>query len=271
MTNVGGEAMNGGRLILFLVILNLVGYLGMVVANGLANVLPINDITTGDVSALYPNLFVPAGITFSIWGLIYLLLGIMVVYQLLPKVRQNAEKAYFITRVGPFFFISCLANTGWIFAWHYQQIALTLGLMAVILGCLIAIYLRLNTGRTEALPAEKYFVHLPFSVYMGWITIATIANVSALLVDINWGGCGLSEEFWAATVITVGIIIGLAVLFTRRDIYFNLVVLWAFAGILIQQVSIVAEPSQAVVITTITGLVIISLNSVYQLIRGEVY
>ncbi len=184
-------------------------------------------------------------------------------YISLPKVRNDPEKSYFITRIGPFFLISCLANASWIFAWHYQQIALTLGLMAVILGCLIAIYLRLNTGRTEALPAEKYLVHLPFSIYLGWITIATIANVSALLVDINWGRFGLSEEFWAVAVISVGIIIGLGILFTRRDIYFNLVVIWALAGILIQQVSVAAEPAQAVVMAVITGLVLIGLSSIY--------
>ncbi|HEU65462.1 MAG TPA: hypothetical protein ENN57_02200 [Chloroflexi bacterium] len=103
------------RTVLLLTILNLLGFLGTVIVNALANILPINNITTGEVSDLYPNLFTPAGLTFSVWGLIYVLLAIFVIYQLLPSVRKDPQKADFIQRIGPFFFISCLANIGWIF------------------------------------------------------------------------------------------------------------------------------------------------------------
>jgi len=263
--------MNKSRSLLIPSILNLLGFVGTVVVNTLANILPINNITTGELSDLYPNLFVPAGLTFAIWGLIYVLLGIFVVYPLIPSVRRDAQKVDFVHRIGPLFFISCLANIGWIFAWHYQILPLSLILMLILLGCLLTIYLRLNIGKSEATKAQRYFVHLPFSVYLGWITIATIANVTALLVDINWGGWGPSEQFWAVAVIIVGIAIALSVLFTRKDIYYSLVVDWALLGILLKRLSVTTVPDQSVVVVTIVGLVLITAGVIAQLIRKQVY
>jgi hypothetical protein len=263
--------MNKSRLVLSLSILNLLGFLGTVVVNGLANALPLNNKTTGELSDLYPNLFVPAGLTFAIWGLIYVLLAIFVIYQLIPSVRRDAQKVDFVQRIGPLFLISCIANIGWIFAWHYEIVSLSLVLMLILLGCLIAIYLRLNIGKSEATKAEKYSVHLPFSVYLGWITIATIANVTALLVDINWNTWGLGEQFWAVAVIIVGIAIALSILFTRKDIFYSLVVDWALLGILIKRLSVTTVPDQSVVVVTIVGLVLISGGVIAQLIRKKVY
>jgi len=263
--------MNKNRLVLSLSILNLLGFLGTVVVNGLATALPINNRTTGELSDLYPNLFVPAGRTFAIWGLIYVLLAIFVIYPLIPSVRRDAQKVDFVQRIGPVFFISCLANIGWIFAWHYEMVSLSLVMMLILLGCLIAIYLRLNIGKSEAPKAEKYSVHLPFSVYLGWITIATIANVTALLVNINWNAWGLGEQFWAVAVIIVGIAIALSILFTRKDIFYCLVVDWAILGILLKRLSVTTVPDQSVVVVTIVGLVLITGGIIAQLIRKRVY
>jgi hypothetical protein len=263
--------MNRSRSVLILSILNLLGFLGTVAVNALANVLPINNITTGALSDLYPNLFVPAGLTFAIWGLIYVLLGIFVIYPLIPSVRRDPQKVDFVQKIGPLFFISCLANIGWIFAWHYQILPLSLIFMLILLGCLLFIYLRLNVGKSETTRAERYFAHLPFSVYLGWITIATIANVTALLVNINWNTWGLSEQFWAVAVIIVGIAIALSMLFTRKDIYYSLVVDWALLGILLKRLSVTTVPDQSVVVVTIVGLVLITGGVVAQLIRKKVY
>jgi hypothetical protein len=249
----------------------LLGFVGTVVVNALANILPINDMTTGELSDRYPNLFVPAGLTFAIWGLIYVLLAIFVIYQLIPSVRRDAQKIDFVQKIGLLFFISCIANIGWIFAWHYKIVPLSVVLMLILLGCLIAIYLRLNIGKPEATKGEKYLVHLPFSVYLGWITIATIANVTALLVDINWNTWGLGEQFWAVAVIIVGIAIALSVLFTRKDIYYCLVVDWALLGILLKRLSVTTVPDQSVVVVTIVGLVLITGGVIAQLIRKKVY
>ncbi len=263
--------MNRSRSVLILSILNLLGFLGTVAVNALANILPINNITTGALSDLYPNLFVPTGLTFAIWGLIYVLLGIFVIYPLIPSVRRDPQKVDFVQKIGPLFFISCLANIGWIFAWHYQILPLSLIFMLILLGCLLFIYLRLNVGKSETTRAERYFAHLPFSVYLGWITIATIANVTALLVNTNWNTWGLGEQFWAVAVIIVGIAIALSMLFTRKDIYYSLVVDWALLGILLKRLSVTTVPDQSIVIVTIVGLVLITGGVVAQLIRKKVY
>lgn len=263
--------MNKSRSVLILSLLNLLGFLGTVVVNALANILPINNITTGVLSDLYPNLFVPAGLTFAIWGLIYVLLGIFVIYPLVPRVRRDPQKVEFVNKIGPLFFISCLANIAWIFAWHYQILPLSLVFMLILLGCLLAIYLRLKVGKSEATKAGRYFVHLPFSVYLGWITIATIANVTALLVDINWNTWGLGQQFWAVAVIIVGIAIALSVLFTRRDIFYCLVVDWAVLGILLKRLSDTTMADQNVVIVTIAGLALTTGGVIAQLVRRKVY
>ena len=160
--------------------LNTVGLILVLALNGLANALPINGVTTGGVSDRYANLFTPAGLTFSIWGLICLLLTAFVVY---GWVAARGDRDSFSGGVGPWFFVSCLANSGWILAWHYRLLPLSLVLMLVLLGSLLAVYLRLGIGLTGVSRHERLLVHLPFSVYLGWITVATIANVAVLLVS----------------------------------------------------------------------------------------
>lgn len=163
---------------LILAVSNLVAFTGVLVVNGLANALPINNRTTGELSDQYPNLFVPAGLTFSIWGAIYILLAVFTVYGLKTAIRKDAE-AQFIDRIGIWFFLSCIVNTGWVFAWHYEAVTISLLLMLALLSCLLLIYLRLHIGDRNGSRKEKFCIHLPVSVYLGWITIATIANVTA--------------------------------------------------------------------------------------------
>ncbi len=248
--------------------LNLLGFLGVVIVNALANIIPINNRNTGELSDLYPNLFVPAGLTFSIWGIIYMLLALYVIYQIVIAFKGNESGYSFIERIGIFFFISSIFNIGWIFAWHYELVILSLIIMLLLLASLLIIYLRLNIGKSNTDKLKKFLVHIPFSVYLGWITIATIANVTAVLVDINWNRFGLSEQFWTVLVIIVGILITIAVLFSRNDIYYALVVDWAFLGILLKRlsVSIISEP---VIIVTIGGLVVVTLGIITQLIRKK--
>lgn len=250
-------------------ILNVIGFLGTVIVNGLANALPINNKATGELSDQYPNLFVPAGLTFSIWGLIYLLLAIFTVYSLVRAIRGDTRGS-FIDKIGILFFLSCVANIGWIFAWHYEIVLISLVIMLLLLGFLLAIYLRLGVGNKAPTTKEQYLVHLPFSVYLGWITIATIANVTALLVDINWNRFGLSEQFWTVAVIAVGIAIALGVLVRRRDVFYCLVVDWALLGILIKRLA-TSVPAQSVIIVTIVGLVIITAGIITQIARKKVY
>lgn len=255
----------------FLSIMNFIGFLGTIVINALANILPINNNTTGGLSDQYPNLFVPAGFTFSIWGVIYVLLGIFVIYHFIMAIKKDVSQNSSIERIGVLFFITCLANVGWIFAWHYEILPLSLILMLILLGCLVMIYLRLNIGKSDVTKNEKYLVHVPFSVYLGWITVATIANITALLVDMNWGAFGLGEQFWAVAVIVVALAITLAMLFSRRDVFYGIVVDWALFGILMKRLAVEGPPDQNVVSISIVGLVVITAVIVVQVVRKKAY
>ncbi|MGB0437104.1 MAG: tryptophan-rich sensory protein [Mycobacterium sp.] len=214
-----------------------VTYLAMIAANVLANALPLNGKRTGEVSEDYQNLFTPAGVTFSIWSLIYLLLGLHVLYQLgLFRAAQPAEeRTALLNRVGLLFSLSSVANTAWVFAWHYGVIPLSVVLIAVILVCLILIT---NSLRDVSLTVrERWFVGVPFSVYFGWTTVATVANITVLLVSLNWDGFGLTDSAWAATIVLVAMAIGAVTMLRNRDVAYGLVLIWAYCGILIRQIS----------------------------------
>lgn len=212
-------------------ILVLIIYLGMVTANALANILPINGLNTGEVSDSFSNLFAPAGLTFAIWGLIYFLLLIFVIYQFIPAKRDESQTR--LKKVQILFVISSIANIGWIFAWHYLQIMLSLVLMLVILVSLILAD-RQVSRQTNMTIRERLCVKLPFSIYFGWITVATVANVTTLLVDLGWDGFGISENIWTVIILIVAALIALAVVKTRLNWAFGAVFVWAYIGILIK-------------------------------------
>ncbi|RPJ20971.1 MAG: tryptophan-rich sensory protein [Planctomycetaceae bacterium] len=165
----------------------LVAAIVMIAANVLANALPLNGQTTGSISDSFPVYFVPAGYVFSIWGLIYLGVITYVVYQLLPSQRSNPLHR----RIGYLFVAGSAANVAWIFLWHYEQFILTLVAMLILLVSLTAIYGRLQASPPSGGIAERLAVRLPFSIYLGWITVATIANVTVVLDDLRWDGWGV--------------------------------------------------------------------------------
>lgn len=239
-----------------------VTFILMVVVNALANILPINGIGTGAVSDSYPNLFAPAGITFAIWGVIYLLLAAYTVFQLGLFKKNRSMSDALMNKVGVVFSISSIANTVWIFTWHYRIIALSMVLMIIILVCLAII---VSAIRKETLSTkEKVFVKLPFSVYFGWITVATIANLTTLLVSVGWNGFGLSQTVWAVAIIAIGAVIGIITILRNKDYAYGLVILWAYAGIVIKHVSETGFNSMypAVMITTIAAMVLVVVAEV---------
>lgn len=208
-------------------VLNLVSLLATIVVNSLANILPINNLQTGEVSDSFAALFTPAGYVFAIWGVIYVTLTIFAVYQLLPAQKNNTR----LDRIGIWFILANLFNGGWIFAWHYLQFTLSLVLMLGLFVSLLVIYLRLGIGKKASPPNERWLVDMPFSIYLGWISVATIANVSVVLLDLNWDGFGLSETLWTVVVLAVATIIGLLMTIKREEVFYTLVLIWAFIGI----------------------------------------
>lgn len=241
---------------------NIVAFIGTIVVNYLANALPIGGNTTGALSDSYPNLFVPAGITFSIWGVIYLLLLCFIVYQARDLFKKEQKDDETINKIGFFFILSSIANISWIFIWHYRLTWLSLLFMFAILGMLLAIYLRLDIGKTRPAFLENIFVHIPFSIYLGWITVATIANITALLVSLGWDGFGLPENVWAIVMICAACLITLLVLLTRKDIAYALVILWALTGIIIKRTNPAFPPQQGIVIASWICIGLIGLGVV---------
>jgi benzodiazapine receptor len=208
----------------------LVAVIVTTIMNGLANTLPFNGLTTGEISDRFQVYFVPAGYVFSIWGLIYLALAAFAIYQVLPAQRDNPR----LRRSGALFLLSCGANIAWLFLWHYEVFLLTLVAMITLLLSLIAIYLRLEIGRAQVSAAEKWLVQVPFSIYLGWITVATIANVTSVLDYVNWSGWGISPEAWTVIMLVAGLGIASAVSLTRGDVAYMLVIVWAYVGIAVK-------------------------------------
>ena len=254
-------------------VINAAGTVAVITVNILANALPINGITTGELSDQYPNLFVPAGITFSIWGLIYLLLILWAAFQFSLAASSRSEQ---VSITSPWYFISCTANILWIIAWHYQQVMLSFLIMLVLLWSLVKLYLALGVGEAEAPRRERLLCHLPVSVYLGWISVATIANATALLVRYNWGGFGLGDPFWTVSVILVGAFLGMAFLVKKRDLIYPLVVVWAYVGIIIKRtgdadpvVSVIAAASAAAAVLAVLILVFALTGRSYLARRGD--
>jgi hypothetical protein len=216
---------------LFLRWANIVAFIITLIVNGLSNTTLIGGRTTAEVSNNYPTLITPAGYVFAIWGIIYVLLGVYLVYQALPSQKDKP----FQEQISGLFILVSVFNVIWLFFWQNELLPISVAIIFAFLASLIAIYLRLNIGRSTVSLKEKLCVHVPFSVYLGWVTIATIANIAVTLVSVGWDGFGLSLQTWAILVLAVALILDLVVVATRRDIAYSLVFIWALAGIAVNQ------------------------------------
>lgn len=249
---------NSGKTVL-LQSLNVLAFAVTVIVNALASSLALNGRTTAEVSDLYPTLVTPAGYVFSIWGLIYVLLLVFVVFQALPSQREKP----FLKRISVLFILSGVFNVLWLFLWHYDQIVLSVAMMFALLATLIAVYLRLGIGKSEVSWKERVSVHLPFSVYLGWITIASIANVASALVSIEWNGFGVANDTWAVLVIAAALLATLAVIATRKDAAYSLVIVWALVGIAVNQsayqnIVMAAEVSAIIILVALAVVFLVS-------------
>ncbi|MFP3854948.1 MAG: tryptophan-rich sensory protein [Anaerolineales bacterium] len=231
----------------------LAAVLATLAVNGLANALPLNGVTTGEVSDRFDSLFVPAGYVFSIWGLIYLGLIGFATYQALPAQRDNPRlRATFAP-----FLLASTANIAWIFLWHYQQFLWTLVAMVTLLVSLIVIYSRLQQGKGYSSRAEFWFARLPFSIYLGWVSIATIANTADVISLTRWSGFGLSDVFWAVAMLIIGLALAVLMVWQHRDGAFALVFLWAYIGIGVAQ-----QDTAAVAIAAFIGAALLAMLAV---------
>ena len=228
---------------------NILAFVLTIIVNSLAgSTTLIGGKVTAEISDANFTLITPAGYVFSIWGVIYVLLGIFVVYQALPSQKGKD----FQNKIGWLFVLSSIINIVWLFVWQFEYLIFSVVLMFILLATLIAIYLRLDIGKSNVDLSERIAVHLPFSTYLGWITIASIANVATTLVSINWDGFGLDPEIWALLIIIIALLLSLTVIVTRRDIAYGLVIIWAFIGISVAQTA-----QNIITLTQISALIVL--------------
>lgn len=235
-------------------ILVILATLVMLTVNALANILPLNGLNTGQISDQFKVFFVPAGYVFAIWGVIYLLLAAFTIFQALPSQRNIPE----LERIRGWYILGSLANAAWIFFWHYQKFDLTLVMMLTLLVSLLFIYVALRGIRINGSRAMKWLVRLPFSVYLGWITVATVANVTDVLAYHNWNGFGIAGETWAMIMLGVAVVLAALMTVFNRDAAYLAVLVWAFAGIGVKFAGVSPVGLAGYVATGLVGLMFLA-------------
>lgn len=240
-------------------ILGLIAIMVAIGVNALANIVPFNGMNTGQVADQYPIYFFPAGYVFSIWTVIYIGTFIYAVYQLLPQQRSNKR----FDSVSVWFTISSVCNGLWIIAWHYGYLGISVLLMIGLLFSLIKVYLTLGIGRFTVSRTEWLCSRLPFQIYLGWISVATIANISVALYVWQWTPLGLPGTTWAAIMIVAASLLAVVMQFRFRDSAFVLVVIWALLGI------VVRYPNESTIILTAGAAASLLLGTLITLLSLE--
>ena len=243
-------------------IITVIAVVATIVVNALANVLPFNGQGTGAISDRFAIYFVPAGMSSrsgasSTWA--------DRLCRLPGAARATRESP--AGSIGGLFTLSSVANIAWIFLWHYEVFAATLPVMLVLLGSLIAIYLRLGTGRTPVSRAETWTVRVPFSVYLGWITVATVANATQPLYFLGWNGGAIGPEVWTVIMLAVAVVLAWLMAITRRDVAYLLVLVWAFIGIATKHAGTPTVSSAAWIATVLVAAAVVW--SIVAKLRGK--
>lgn len=228
--------------------------------NYLSQALPLNGRTAGDISDSFSVRFTPAGYVFSIWSVIYLGLIAYAIYQALPSQRANPR----LRAITWPFVVSSIANSTWIFAWHYGFYTLAVGIIVLLTISLAVLYSRLYPYYPSVTAAERWTTHIPFRIYLGWATVATIANTTITLYNLGWQGAPLDAATWAAVLIVVATVIGLYFALGLRDGAYTLVLVWAFVGIYVEQSDAPVTAYTALIMAGVLGLA-----ALFALIRGQ--
>ncbi len=248
--------------------MNIVAFIAVIIVNWAAMALPLFGRDTGEISDLYPTAITPAGYAFSIWGIIYSLLIGFIVLQALPRNAKQLE----ISRIGPWFIISSILNITWLVLWHALQITASVFVMIALFISLLIIYLRTRSSERQGTWAMRVFVSGTWSIYLGWISVAMIVNISVALFNLGWDGFGLRPDVWA--MILLGIAGLLSWLMGRKfnDPFYGLVIAWASIAVSVQHNE--AYPTLALVGYVIAILIIIhavyiSIQSIFRRSRSN--
>lgn len=234
-------------------IANFVALLGVLAVNFLAEAIPLNGLTSSEIANRYPDiLYFPANYAFSIWSVIYAFLIAFGIYQVLSAQRDNPA----LRRIGWLFVASCIFNAAWLISFHYLQFALSMIMMIALLITLITIYWRLGIGVEPVSRATKWLIHVPFSLYLGWITAATITNAAYVLTDAGWGGFGIEAQTWAVIMLAITGVLAGYVVYTRRDIAYGLVIVWAVTSIAVRHADVPIVNLASIIVSVVVALLV---------------
>lgn len=256
-----------------LAILNLVFFMIAFTVSNLSQLKIFGGITNKTISDKYDTVFTPAGVTFSIWGVIYLALFGFTIYKLVQSDRADAHDSVRqdISKIGYLFVINNIATTFWIFAFTYEYLLVSVLLIIVQFITLLMIAVRLNLYDHHKMLANKVFTQFPLSIYFAWICVATIANISLYLVSIGWDGFGIAPDIWAVIMIIVTIILAIFMITAKRNPFFGLVIIWALYGIVLKRTEVDEIAFKDVIVTAWIGIGIISILTLYQLYKVFTY
>jgi hypothetical protein len=196
------------------------------VLNELANRLPLGGYTPVELSAMYPNYFVPAGVAFSIWGIIYLGLIVWAGVQFMPSRRRLGK------RLAPLFALSSALNAAWVLVWHQQWSTLSVVVMFGLLATLVRIQrLLFRQGIGPLTWPGAGLARWTFGIYVGWVLVASVLNVTVFLVGLGWTWDLPSALPAAFVIIPVAAVVGGFVLYTFRNPWIGFALAWGLSGI----------------------------------------
>lgn len=234
--------------------------LAVVAFNILAVTLPLGGRATEEISAMFENMFTPAGWAFSIWSVIYAGLAAFTLYQFLPSQADSPVAR----QTALLFTFSCLFNIAWLLSWHFLAIPLSFGFMLALLATLILIYLRVTRRRPNHTVAYGLMVALPFRLYLGWIIVATSANLMALLTARDWDFAPFGETGFVLLLAGVTVMAGLLALFTRKELFVNLVLIWGLVAVAFGPAS-----TSQIMVGSLAGAAILLAAVVWTVVRGR--
>jgi hypothetical protein len=246
-----------------LVLLNTIALVAVLVVNYLSNSLPLNGKTPGQLSDEFVNLFVPAGSTFAIWGVIYSWLIVFGLVQIVALFSNNLfqKTNAVIQKTGFLFVATCVLNIAWIFAWHWHYLVVSVVVMIILFVTLWVLNSRIVATSTPISNPEKWLAHAPFGIYLGWISIALIANVTAVLVGNQWSGWNIDQQTWTMAMIIIGGLLACLVILSRNYVFYGLAVVWALYGIYLKRQAIGGEVSEMISTTALfmLGFVVMAI------------
>ena len=210
--------------------LNVCAFIAVISVSWLSSALPIGGHTPKQISDMYPTLITPASYAFSIWGVIYMLLGGFILYPFF----YSPPNLHSFTRISLWFIMSCGCNIAWIYLWQNQYIKLALVIILLLLFSLMNVYQQTHISSKSA-NSNKLLVQLPFRLYFAWVSVATILNATIVLSTLQWNRFGLSETTWAIMLLFGSTILSIMVSYVKRDIVFPIVFIWAYIAIAVQQ------------------------------------